>query len=505
MFRLQKDKCKASLFSEEETLMSLTVCHKAVPNPTHEIPIINHTNCSINGKCNIGVTEVDGGWKVSNLNGKGWRNWQIVCKPSRVIFPSREGERISDLRKLPIYRPYKLSYPGTASSKCMVVFNGKNRGFVVGSEPSLDWAELKLLNIEDNRLLITFFQDRRNLYVLPFQGRWKAAVQKFRNLTFPTDRVEKSHQILNCPRFLLQMGVRDFNGLASIDEFSDLRPLIETFRKKLGKGHIVHLFGTSGAGFDRMLPDFSIDPRLGGTRGLAKLVGVIHSLELFASHHFNPRIASLDWIKSHPEYQEASILNPDGNPWIEYYKGSPYYVMNPSHDRWLSYCLNVIRDFKDIGFDYLELDQIAYQRNLANRENDIGEGFQKMIELTAKEGIYLWVEGVSDIYKLPPDAFFQVLPRDRTQMWWETQENRRGYPYGVSYPQFYRCLMPNSPISCQIVTEKFDPKKISLRLALARKLGAAVLDLELGFVNSGYQERFESTLEKILEFNGKET
>ena len=302
---------------------------------------------------------------------------------------------------------------------------------------------------------------------------------------------------------MLQMGVRDFHGYAHIKNFLDLMPLIETFRQKLGGGHIVHLFGTNKAGFDRMLPDFSIDPRIGGRRGLAKLVNAIHSLGLLTSHHFNPRIASQDWMKLNPEYNDAILVNYDGNPWIEFYKDNVYYVMNPSHDRWLAYCLKVVRKFRSIGFDYLELDQIAYQRNLANRENDIGEGFQRMIDLTAEEGIYLWIEGVSDIYKLPPDAFFQVLPRDRCQ-WWETNENRRGYPYGVPYPQFYRCLMPNSPISCQIVTEEFDSEKIPRRLALARKLGAVVLDLELGFVNHSYQERFDSTLKKILEFN-KET
>jgi len=501
VFRMQKNKCQARLYSKAETLMSLTVCRETAKDPTHELVIKDRTNCSINGKCNIGLTEVNGGWKVSNLNGNGWRNWQIVCSPSRVILPVREGERISKLNRLSLYRQYKLSYPGTASTKCMVVFNGGQRGFVVGSEPSLDWAELKILNIDDNKFMITFLQDRRNLYFLPFHGRWQTAVRRFRKLTFPSDQAQASHKIFDRPLFLLQMGIRDSDGFAYIRKFSDLRPQIAKLHRKLGEGHIIHLFGTNEAGFDRMLPDFSIDQQLGGRRELAKLVDDIHSLGLLSSHHFNPRIASLDWMKSHPEYHEARLLNPDGNPWIEFYKGNEYYVMNPSHDRWLSYCLNVIRDLKSIGFDYLELDQIAYQRNLANRENNIGEGFQRMIELAAEEGVYLWVEGVSDIYKLPPNAFFQILPRHRFQIWWETQENRRGYPYGVSYPQFYRCLMPDSPISCQIVTEKCDLSDIPRRLTLARRLGAVVLDLELGFVDRNYKERLDSTLEKILEFN----
>ena len=51
------------------------------------------------------------------------------------------------------------------------------------------------------------------------------------------------------------------------------------------------------------------------------------------------------------------------------------------------------------------------------------------------------------------------------------------------------------------INTKFNLKEIPRRLDIARKLGAVVLDLELGFVDPNYQERFDSTLEKILEFN----
>jgi hypothetical protein len=384
----------------------------------------------------------------------------------------------------------------------MVVFTGSQEGFVVGSEPSLNWAELKVRPIGDEKFIINFFQRERDLYLLPFHGRWQTAVKRFRRLVLPTDQIESHHEFFKRPRFMLQMGMRDFHGRA-YKKFSDLIPMVKKFRRKLGKGHIVHLFGTNKDGFDNMLPDFTVDRRLGGRRGLAKLVDEIHSLGLLASHHFNPRIASEEWMDNNPQFEAARLLNPDGNPWIEFYKDHEYYVMNPSHEAWLSYCIEKIRYFKNIGFDYVQLDQIAYQRNLANSENDIGKGFQRMIDLTDKEGVLLWVEGVSDIYKLPPGAFFQILPRDRFQMWWGTQENRRGYPFGTSHPQFYRHLMPKAPISFQFVTEKFALSEIPRRLTLARKLGAVVLDLELGFVDHGFQTRLDSTIKQILPYKDK--
>ena len=38
--------------------------------------------------------------------------------------------------------------------------------------------------------------------------------------------------------------------------------------------------------------------------------------------------------------------------------------MNPNNKAWQKLCLNTIRYFQDMGFDYIQLDQIAYQRNL---------------------------------------------------------------------------------------------------------------------------------------------
>ncbi len=245
-----------------------------------------------------------------------------------------------------------------------------------------------------------------------------------------------------------------------------------------------------------MFPDFSIDPKLGGKRALSYLVDKIHHLGLYTSHHFNPRIADIHWLEKHPKFKEAIVNHPSGTPWIEFYKNNIYFVMNPSHQGWQEYCIKTIGYFKEIGFDYIELDQIAYQRNLFTPDEGFGNGYQELINLTAKEGIKYWVEGVSDIYQLHSDCFFQVLPRDKVEFW-ETDENRRGYPYGTAFTSFYRRLMPHVPVSFQIVTEKCKVNLIPKRFRIAKKIKAKVYDLEMGFVDKTYHERLKRTLKHL--------
>jgi hypothetical protein len=543
------------------------------------------------------------GCKVTNLDSNGWRNWSITCDPFAVIFPTREGEKISlkdlfpddvkdgmagkvkksdkqihestmsvkmrqlirsikDLLLAPFRKfdfdlliprveaphpveekgekrdfIYTLTYPGTASTKCVVVFTGEkeNQGFVIGSEPSLKWAELslKLFSRDDDssddrkkKLVIRIFQRDADLYIIPFQkdynGGEKAHTVKITENEIANIVPKKSWKTavrriplvarkLNPeqPRFMLQMGIKDPDGKAKIDHFLDQRLLdaIDKFQIELGPGNIIHLFGTNEAGFDNLFPDYSIDPGLGGKEGLKKLVEYIHKKNLLTSHHFNPRIASAKWLKEIRNwwrYRKAVLRDRNGKPWEEMYKKNLYYVMNPSHDKWQKYCIEWVRYFEDIGFDYIELDQISYQRNIVNPNDDIGTGFQDMINIADKGPAHVWTEGVSDIFKLPPGAWFQMLPRTRHEKWVENNENRRGY-IGEQRPQFYRSLKPNTLISVQIVMDTPNVedklKNIPKQLKKARDLKAVVLDLELGFFNEDNEiYPLEQTLEAIRKF-----
>ncbi|OGD62123.1 hypothetical protein A2160_00020 [Candidatus Beckwithbacteria bacterium RBG_13_42_9] len=467
-----------------------------------EFPQVTVTNYPVEPhikRAPIQLKTVKSGWQVTCLDQPGYRHWRMVFSPKALIFPTREGEYISNPLKFPPYSTYSLSYPGTASTKCVIIFFPDNTGLLVGAKPSLNWAKISLTLGENGSFCLKFLQNQEDLFLIPFADDWEKAVKSFRKVAFGQEKVAKKPQILTEPRFSLQMGIRDFFGRSYINSFTELEPIINLYRDRLGPRNIVHLFATNAAGFDQLFPDFAIDSRLGGEKGLAKLVSQLHKQNLYVSHHFNPRIADFRWLEKNPQFKEAVIINPQGaynSPWVEFYKGAVYFVLDPNHPLVQEYSLKTIKYFQKMGFDYVEIDQIAYQRNLYTRAGGFGSGYQRLIDQTAKMGMKFWIEGVSDIFDLPADCFCQVLQRDRPEMW-ETEENRRGYVYGTAFTRFFRCLQPFTPISFQLVTEKCKVDLIAKRMKTAQNLKANVYDLELGFVDKTYIARLNKVLQAV--------
>lgn len=473
-----------------------------------ELPEISVTNYPVEPQVKrtpVRLTKIAHGWQANCLGQPGYRHWRMVFNPKALIFPTREGEYISNPEKLPLYHTYFLSYPGTASTKCVIIFFAGDTGVLIGGRPSLNWAKISLTRGANGTFRLKFLQKESDLFLIPFTKSWEEAVSHFRKIIYRNKDKPKQHQILSQPRYFLQMGVRDFFGKTDLKSFLDLLPLIKQYREALGLENIVHLFATNASGFDQMFPDFSIDPRLGGEKGLAKLVDKIHGLDLYVSHHFNPRIADYRWLQQNPQFKDAVVVNPHGaynTPWVEFYKGSVYFVLDPNHPLVQQYSRDTIRSFQNMGFDYVEIDQIAYQRNLYTPDGGFGLGYQKLIEQTTKLGMKFWVEGVSDVFDLPADCYYQILHRDRSQMW-ETEENRRGYPCGTAFTRFFRTLRPHAPISFQLVTEKGKVGLIAKRMRTAKSLNVNVYDLEMGFVDTTYPKRLVKTLQVVKHLQTK--
>lgn len=498
-FQLNKKNGTVKIFNNDIELLAVNVSRKIAEQEIHEKSIAQNLNWSDSNRDLLKVIKIKNGWRLTLNNGSGYREWLAKFELNPIIFPTREGEYISNPKKIHNYSSYSLSYPGTASTKVIVVFFSDNSGILFGSSPSLDYAYITLNRFED-KFLLRIFQNSNKLEVYPFEEDWRIAADRFRENNLDKSIIQnKSNSFFRMKRLFLQMGVRDFYGKTTLKSFDDLIPLIDRFYDKVGKGHIIHLFGTNQAGFDKMFPDFSIDKSLGGKSKLKKVVNHIHEIGLYASHHFNPRIADYNWLEQNPKFNKCVVNHPSGNPWVEFYKNNVYFTMNPNDDLWLDFCTKQIKYLKSMGFDYLELDQIAYQRNLYTKEKGLGPGYQKLINRTKKEGVKFWLEGVSDIYRLPKDCYFQILPRGRSQLW-ETDENRCGYPYGTAYTTFFRRLLPDIPASYQIVTEKAKVNLIGKRMKLAEKLNIQVYDLELGFIDKTYEQRLRKTLKKLTPY-----
>ena len=98
------------------------------------------------------------------------------------------------------------------------------------------------------------------------------------------------------------------------------------------------------------------------------------------------------------------------------------------------------------------------------------------------------------MFRLPEGNFYQILIRDRAQLW-DDGENRRGYPYGRTFAEFFMYLYPDSEVSYQVVTEHKLFHLILERLPQAQRLNAAIYDIELGF----YDEAYMNNLHRIIE------
>lgn len=435
-----------------------------------------------------------------HLTYRGEKSKDIILKVKmeKLILPAREGEFIKDINCLPTNFCYKLTYPGTASTKCMVLYTSDKEGIFIGGKPTTEYAQMTFRRNGADRLEIIIRSTENDLLFLPFRGDWKKKIKiykKFYNLD-----VEKKEKKVQEPRYQLQMGIKNPLGYSFIKDFNDLREPIDYFHKRLGDGHIIHFFGANQAGFDRMYPRLEIATDLGGEKSLEELLSYIKKLHLLSSHHFNPRIADYEWIKKNPEYKTAIIRDDTDTPIVELYKGHPFYVMNPNDKKWFDICLKTIKRLHNLGFDYIQLDQFTYQRNFYIRNKPIQDGYLKMVKEVCNNKINIWLEGVGDLFHLNGKDHSQILVRDRPQFWGDF-ELRRGYPYGCSYPDFYMNLYPESNISYQVMTENKSVKSFKKKLCIAKKIKAMVYDLQMDFYNEEYMDLLKDVVQKILNNN----
>lgn len=415
-------------------------------------------------------------------------------RPTRIIFPTREGEYIEDLGQISIGSEYSLTYPGTASMKCVVIFQEEGNVFV-GGEPSYEYTRITLKRESKDTFCLTFLTTKHHYFITSFDDDWTHGADRYKTY-FRISACGKTHQN---PRYVLQLGVKDPFGQVHIRHFSELYPVVELFQKHFGTGNIIHFFGTNTAGFDRMFPDYTIDPSLGGEPAFREMLHAANALGLSTSHHYNPRIADSNWIERHPEYVPAIVRTNDGEV-RELYKDHFHFVMNPNHDGWFGKCFETVEYLHSLGLDYLEIDQFTYQRNFYNPERALALGYKKMVDELISRGIKFWLEGVSDVFRLPPGNFCQILIRDKAQLWGDN-ENRRGYPYGRTFASFFMYLYPDSEVSYQILTEHKLFDKVRERFDAAKANNAAVYDIELGFYDEHYVENLKKVI-SILEEHG---
>ncbi|GEM_PF-5978766 len=409
-------------------------------------------------------------------------------RPNRLILPLREGELIEDPYRIPADTTYSLTYPGTASSKCIVVYQD-DINFFIGGKPSYEYTRIELQRRNEDEFDLSFISNVHEYYLIPFTNDWRDAADQFKEIL----GTQQAAAPQSPPKYLLQLGVIRPTGETHIRNFKEFLPIVELFHEHFGDGHIIHFFGTNKDGYDRMFPDYTIDPALGGEKAFAAVLQEIKSRNLFSSQHYNPRLADTDWVRQNPDYRSGIVRN-NGEEVIEPYAGQYHYVMNLNDEKWYRRSMETVDYLIDVGFDYLEIDQFVYQRNFYHPDKPLALGYKRMLEDFQQRNQKYWVEGLSDIFRLPPGNFCQILIRDRSQLW-ENGENRRGYPYGRTYADFFMYLWPDTEVSYQIFTEHKLFDKIDERFRKAKEIHAAVYDIELGF----YDESYIPNLKRLIQ------
>lgn len=410
-----------------------------------------------------------------------------------VMLPAREGILIEEPDTLPRQFDFALTYPGSASMASAVFFVSREEGILLASRPSLKYTRLGIRSLGSQEIQFTIESSSFDMAFIPFRGSWKNAAAACRRIW---NQGTIRQQEKPAPRFMLQIGIRDPLGNCGVRDFLDLIEPVEMFSGELGPGQIIHFYGANESGFDRMYPEMRISSELGGERAVRDLNDRIHALGLQTSHHFNPRLADYDYVRDHPALFDAAVRDRQGAMVMEPYAGHPFLVMNLSHPAWFAACLLSIGYLYSMGFDYVQLDQMTQQRNFHADPSPVHAGLARLLEEIRQMGKQIWLEGVSDVHRLQPPDFFQILVRDHVRLW-PDGELASGYPWGFSCPEYFRIMHPDQPLSYRVMTDTRSVESLQKRLEEARRIGAHVYDLQMDYFHNDYMPLLKNVLGEL--------
>ena len=127
----------------------------------------------------------------------------------KVILPTREGEFIEYLSQLASGDVYSLTYPGTASMKCVVAYTDAGNVFI-GGRPTFEYARITWESVDDSTFRLTFESTEHDYVIVPFDEDWISASRLFRELM----GLGEAGAIRRPARLMFQLGVRDPFGFA---------------------------------------------------------------------------------------------------------------------------------------------------------------------------------------------------------------------------------------------------------------------------------------------------
>lgn len=202
--------------------------------------------------------------------------------------------------------------------------------------------------------------------VHPYRGDWHVAADTYRKWFWSTH--ELAHQpewLKNCSGWMLTI-LKQQNGQV-IWPYNTIGK--EMADAALARGlNVVGLYGRAVGGHDRLYPDYSADPALGGEEELRKGIEELHARGLRCIFYTNGQLidALTPWWEE--KGRDMSVMNADGSLKLDTYqkfKDGPRVVHTlacQSDKEWVDMMIKFAEDANALGADGLIYDQCGRMR-----------------------------------------------------------------------------------------------------------------------------------------------
>ncbi|MCD6397116.1 MAG: hypothetical protein J7L71_06215 [Spirochaetaceae bacterium] len=370
---------------------------------------------------------------------------ELIGKNWNILWPNREGESfrasevIGSINKYNMPEGLTLSYPATASCRTIICTDTSGQGIALLAAPDSEGKVTEFcINADDHQhVTIKIRGNNSKWYCINFDNMedLKRKISKLMKFSEWPNLAARHNE----SKWQIQVGLIGPDGKTEVPKnkgFDVLVDISELMLKELGENNILHVFGYS-IGHDSGYPDYTPSALLGGKEGLKNAIENIHINRQKAVFYMNGRIAQRENVEKDGLHNSV-LTNNNGLPFTELYNTRNFFVMNPSSEEWQARLLKEAIQLKELGADGIQLDQLGGRAAPVPAGGIWGNGYIKLIDAIHKEGLTVWIQGLSDIY---PADWFELTYRDTTIL--EDGTIRGGTPLGEPEKCVFQISVPN--------------------------------------------------------------
>lgn len=454
--------------------------------------------CTISSKTNFIEKVSEYGFEISHSQFNQLSDLTIELKSEKwkIIWPNREGEIFEASQVMETIQKHhapnglSISYPATASCRTLIFMEEDGRGLAFLAPPDIEGRVTEFHIYAENHQHVVINIKGRSSY-------WNSLIfESIKDLENKIIKLKKTSTwkslppVTNNSGYQVQVGLIGPDGKTEIPKdrgFNILVDISDLMHKILGVNNILHIFGYS-AGHDTGYPDYSPSVLLGGRKKLGKAIEHVHKNRQKAVFYMNGRIAQREKVKKESLY-DSVLFDSKGIAFTENYEGRSFYVMDPSSEEWQDRLFLEAMALKELGADGIQLDQLGGRVALVKTGEIWGAGYIQLIDRIHKEGLTVWIQGLSDIY---PADWFELTYRNTEIL--EHGTIRGGTPLGKPDRRLFKLTVPNQVLLIPLskLGDSGNLQKGNTIIDLDVKKG------ELFLYNSSYMEQLEKHMQRAV-------